>query len=388
MHETMKAVNTPWASLYFVAIIIIGNFMLLQLFLAILLDSFNVQSEGADEPLEGENNGGQAELASFKIAADNCQGQRPGKLDDAGLGKHGLLRSGEGLRSSGHSVQPFVKRSAGSIVEQRLHSRVNGKDVSPSRHSFIRDQGMGRVVISKDVNPSELGTARGRASGRSIGGEERGSSDPRYVRYSSEQMLVELLTGQARGQGMYATDVGGAKSLGNYGAPNIMIDDNVLSRNRGLQLEDDRDAEGVASFQLGSAVPSRPSLSASPRPAAAAVAVTSAAEEDTAVSSAAVSQVPFAAAGVGGGSWDGQRVLDSEPESKGLADLSTRNSSSRAILMRRASSKQRIHPEQAPALSESLELKDRTPLLKVGTRGMGGNKTRNLALCFTKGRLQ
>lgn len=41
MHEAMSKVS-PWSALYFVAVIVIGNYMILNLFLAILLDNFGV----------------------------------------------------------------------------------------------------------------------------------------------------------------------------------------------------------------------------------------------------------------------------------------------------------------------------------------------------------
>lgn len=39
----MLAANTPWASLYFVAAVIIGTFTIFNLFLAILLESFSIE---------------------------------------------------------------------------------------------------------------------------------------------------------------------------------------------------------------------------------------------------------------------------------------------------------------------------------------------------------
>lgn len=42
----------PWASLYFVAIIAIGDFMLLNLFLAILIHGFEILTEGEHDAME------------------------------------------------------------------------------------------------------------------------------------------------------------------------------------------------------------------------------------------------------------------------------------------------------------------------------------------------
>ncbi|MEW5312152.1 MAG: hypothetical protein WDW38_003800 [Sanguina aurantia] len=344
MHDTMKAVGNPYVSLYFVAIIVIGNFMLLQLFLAILLDSFNIQAEQEGESGTGE--GTSASESRLSVTTPPPKAGRPDaevKRPEAPAGETAPPQAGEGMPRSGHSVVPFVNRSAGSCVEQRPHSFVNR-----SAGSIVEQRLHSKSQFCKDASPYRYGGHRvsGLGAGKA-GGVEKERSDPRYIRDSSEQMLVEVLTGRAgTGQDAFAVDADGKERLGNMGRAATMTNDAVLSINVNRRSQSDTAVEADKGLFTPSASLQRvPNLSASPAPAL----------------REARTQADAAGPGVqddgdfGSGSRDGGRVSET---GAGVAVAGMRSpttvrsssSSSRAILMRRASSRQRVHPANPSAM--------------------------------------
>ncbi len=69
LHAAMRG-TTPWAALYFVFVIVTGNFMILNLFLAILLDHFEGEVDEEGEADESEGCGKEEEEGADKVLAE------------------------------------------------------------------------------------------------------------------------------------------------------------------------------------------------------------------------------------------------------------------------------------------------------------------------------
>ncbi|GFR46010.1 hypothetical protein Agub_g7488 [Astrephomene gubernaculifera] len=83
MYDTMNTVSS-WASLYFVAVIVIGNYLVFNLFIAILLDNLHmrIEEKSTEEPPRrvSEANGkrGSNKDSAVRGGADGSRSQRPG----------------------------------------------------------------------------------------------------------------------------------------------------------------------------------------------------------------------------------------------------------------------------------------------------------------------
>jgi len=71
MYDGMYAVDNGWASLYFVLLVVIGNYIILNLFLAILLDNFGGGSDEEDEYVDESVHNGMKQSQSKKSNKSN-----------------------------------------------------------------------------------------------------------------------------------------------------------------------------------------------------------------------------------------------------------------------------------------------------------------------------